>query len=255
MKKRCSPMWILLLAALTLGPALSADETAEKGRAVFDQYKNTVITIRTVLSMSMGGNPQEHESEANGTVIDPAGLAVLSLSSVDPSGLMARLDREQQDVVTKVTSMKMILPDGSELDAEVVLRDGDLDLAFVRPVVKPAAPMPFVDLQKTGKPQLLDELVILAQLGQVARRAHSVLVERVETIVDKPRTFYILGEHRARAVVCSPAFTLDGAFVGIGVFRSIQSAETRSGDNVVIVIVSGDDIREASAQVPPWPES
>jgi len=244
-----------LLIAACIGPMIAADETAEKGRAVFEQYKDTVVTIRTVLSMSMGGNPQERESEANGTVIDAMGLAVLSLSSVDPSGLMARLDRGRDEMVTKITSMKMILADGTELDAEIVLRDADLDLAFVRPLTKPDSAMPFVDLTQPGKPEILDEVVAIAQLGQVARRTHSALVERVEAVVDRPRTFYVLGEHRSRAVVCSPAFTLDGAFVGIGVFRSIQGSDRRTGDNVLIVIVSGDDIREASAQVPPWPET
>lgn len=241
--------------ALLLASALSfADETAEKGRTVLAAHKDAVVTVRTVLSLSFGNTPEERTNEANGTVISPDGLTVLSLTSVDPSNLMSKMGSGRQEVVSKVTSMKMILADGSELDAEVVLRDVDLDLAFVRPLAKPAAPMPYVDLAAAGNPDVLDELVILAQLGQVARRAHSVLVERVETVIDKPRKFYVLGEHRARAIVCSPAFTLDGAFVGIGVFRSISSdASGGTGDNVLVVIVCANDIQEAAQQVPPWP--
>ena len=248
---------VSLMLCCALGvPAVSAmaDETAEKGRAVLASYKDTVITVRTVLSLSLGGTPEERTNEANGTIIGEDGLTVLSLTSVDPSGLMTKMGDGSREVVSKISSMKMILADGAELDAEIVLRDVDLDLAFVRPLTKSGAPMAHVDLTNSGKAQVLDELVILAQLGQVARRAHSVLVERVETVVDKPRTFYILGEHRARAIVCSPAFTLDGAFVGIGVFRSISTeASGGMGDNVLVVLVSADDIREAAGQVPAWP--
>lgn len=244
---------LLVLFVLVTATSI-ADETAEKGRAVLAAHKDAVITVRTVLSLSFGNTPEERTNEANGTVIDPEGLTVLSLTSVDPSSLMSKMGAGKREVVSKVSGMKMILADGSEIEAEVVLRDVDLDLAFVRPIAKPAEPMPHVNLTATGKPDVLDELVILAQLGQVARRAHSVLVERVETIIDKPRTFYVLGEHRARAVVCSPAFTLDGAFVGIGVFRSISSdAAGGMGDNVLVVVISANDIREAALQVPPWP--
>lgn len=248
---RFAPVFIILLLA---GVSGSSDETAEKGRAVLAAHKDAVVTVRTVLSLSFGNSPEERTNEANGTVISADGLTVLSLTSVDPSNLMSKMGSGRKEVVSKVTGMKMILADGSELDAEVVLRDVDLDLAFVRPLVKPAAPMPYVDLAAAGNPDVLDELVILAQLGQVARRAHSVLVERVETVIDKPRKFYVLGEHRARAIVCSPAFTLDGAFVGIGVFRSITSdASGGMGDNVLVVIVCASDIQEAAQQVPPWP--
>src|SRR2546422_4160959 len=37
--------------------------------------------------------------------------------------------------------------DGTEIPAEIVLRDRDLDLAFIRPKTKPANPMPAVDLR------------------------------------------------------------------------------------------------------------
>lgn len=228
-----------------------SDEAAEKGRAILEANKDAVITVRVVMSMSFGGQEREQESEATGTVIDPSGLTVLSLIATDPSAMYESFREEGGgQVVSKITDLKMILSDGTELAAEVVLRDKDLDLAFIRPVASSASPMSCVDLEHAGAPQLLDELAVLGQLGRVARRTHTVFLERVEAIVDRPRTFYVPGQYRAQDVWCSPAFTLDGQFVGIGVMRMLTSRAARGRGDNLIIIVPAADVREATRQVP-----
>ncbi len=248
---KLSIRWGAVLIVLTLLGAW-ADEAAEQGRAVLAGNKDAVITVRIVTSMSVGGQQRESESEATGTVIDSSGLAVLSLSAVDPSIMLERFREMGQEMTSKIADLKMVLGDGSEVPAEIVLRDRDLDLAFLRPTEPRAAPMAHVNLDNAGAPQLLDQLAILAQLGQVARRTHSVFLERIEAIIDKPRTFYVPGSHRARDVWCSPAFTLEGKFVGIGVMRTIKTRAGGGGmGDSLIVLVPAEDIREASKQVPP----
>lgn len=248
---RLKPICVSVTLALIFAWATFGDETSEKGRAVFEANKDAVVTVRTAMSLSFGGNENERLNEGNGTVIDPSGLTVLSLTSVDPSSFYESMRDSGAELTTKVTSIKILLADGTELESEVVLRDKDLDLAFVRPKEKPEKPMAHVDLDNAAEPRLLDEVVVLAQLGKVARRAHSVSLARVEAIMEKPRTFYLLGEHLARLIVCSPAFTLDGKFVGIGVLRAIKG-EGGGGmsDNVLAVIVPAEDIKEGAAQAP-----
>lgn len=246
---------LLVAAALVLTSfGAGADSIAEQGRAILGQYKDTVITIRAVLGVAFsGGRESEQEREANGTVIAPDGLTVLSLTAVDPTIMMQRLHGAEAEAVSKVTSLKMILGDGTEIDGEIILRDRDLDLVFVRPVTRPDEPMPYIDLDHSAQPQLLDHLVFIGQLGKVARRAHIVFVERVQGVVDRPLTFYVVGEDRNQAVACSPAFTLDGAFVGIGVLRAIRSTSAGSmGDNPMVVVCDAQDIKTAMIQVPAW---
>ena len=77
-------------------------------------------------------------------MVDPSGLTVLALSACDPSEMYQRMmgeDYPRTSVETEVTDMKILLDDGTELPAEIVLRDKDLDLAFIRPKTKPASPM------------------------------------------------------------------------------------------------------------------
>jgi hypothetical protein len=238
---------LLIAAAL---PA-QADELADLARPVFETNKDSVISIRAVLSINFGGGADEQEREANATVIAADGLSVLSLTAIDPTVMMQRLHGNEGEIVSKVTTLKMILPGGAEIDGEVVLRDRDLDLVFVRPLTKPEEPMAHVDLENIGDAQVLDNLLFIGQMGKVARRAHITFIERVIGIVERPVKFYMVGEDRSQAVACSPCFTLEGGFVGIGVLRAIRTAGSMS-ESPIVIIAAAEDIKTAMKQVPDW---
>lgn len=252
---RLSPVlaMAILAAAGVVGATLPAhaDELAEQSRTVFDANRDAVVTITMVISVSYEGNERENESEANGTLIGPDGLTVLSLTAVDPTVQYERTPDMGGELVSKVKDMRIVLADGSELPAEVVLRDRELDLAFVRPTSPVASAMKYVDLNSASTPRVLDPVVVLAQLGKVARRAHSAFVDRVETVVEKPRLFYVLGQHRSQSVMCSPVFGLDGGIVGIGVIRAIRGGQGGGFEDAMVIVVPAEDIRAASQQVPP----
>ncbi len=226
-----------------------ADDLSERGRAVFSATKDSVITVKAVISMSFGGEEQENEQEATATVINGDGLAVLSLSAVDLTSLFAAMDNLPEGVSSKLVSLKMVYQDGSEHDAEVVLRDKDLDLAFIRPAAKPDAPLPSVNLENLAAPGVMDPVVVVGQMGAVAQRAHIAFIERIEGVVEKPRRFYILGEHRAEQVMCSPVFTMDGGFAGIGAMRVTRGGKSMQ-ENVMVIVVPAAQITELIEQVP-----
>ena len=249
-----------LLCALLLGACLAtapakADEAAEKGRAVFAKYKSAVVTVRVVVSISAGGNADDNEGWANGAIVDPSGLTVVALSFIDPTGIYAKMAEPGGDQPNvKVTLLRMILEDGTDIPAEVILRDNDLDLAFIRPTEAPKTPFPNIDLNNAAEPALLENVLVISQLGEVARRAHSAALERIETVIEKPRSYYLLGEHRASAVLSAPVFSLEGQFIGIGAMRAIAGAGGGGlGDNVLVVIVPAKDVKESAAQVPAAP--
>src|SRR2546427_125887 len=120
-----------------------ADDLAEKGRAVFKKNQQSVVTVQLVLKSKVsfggrGGEANETRQDVTGTVLDPSGLTVLSLSATDPGHLiqsmMSGSDEESRfKMETELSDVKILLSDGTEVPAEVVLRDKDLDLAFIRP--------------------------------------------------------------------------------------------------------------------------
>src|SRR5688572_9881929 len=135
-----------------------AQDIAGTARAVFKKHQTSVITLQLVIKSKMGfgggSDARESRQEVSGTVIDPGGLTVVSLSSIDPTGMMQSFMSGLGDddegskfrMQSEVSDVKLLMDDGSELPAEVVLRDRDLDLAFIRPKTKPATAMKALDL-------------------------------------------------------------------------------------------------------------
>jgi hypothetical protein len=234
-------MALALFGGLAAFPA-RADDAAKSGRAILAKYQQAVVTVKLAIkqSISMGGRDSKSESktETTGTVIDPSGLTVVSLATTDPSSAMkdtytramaARgTDMSQFKFESELTDVKIVLTDGSEIPAEVVLRDKDLDLAYLRPSDKPAKPLPFVDLAKDAKAQILDEVIVVNRLNQVANRVPAISIGRIEAIVDKPRTFYVLGQSMWGYALGSPVFSLDGKLVGILFLRSAKTQTDQS---------------------------
>ncbi|MFO1487094.1 MAG: hypothetical protein U1F65_01320 [Verrucomicrobiota bacterium] len=251
MKPTSKLLCVLTLLPVLLAAPLHADELGDKGRAVFTKNNQAVVTVSIVLKLtySSGGqsSAQESKQEATGTVIDPSGLTVLALSACDPADMYARMDSRYK-VETEVTDLKIMLSDGSELPAEIVLRDKDLDLAFIRPKAKPASPMTAVDVAKSGSAQVLDEVVALNRLNSAASRAYSASVERIAAVVQKPRTFYIPDSTMSATTMGSPAFLINGNFLGVFVMRAVGSGGGRP--NLTAIILPAEDIMKGAKQAP-----
>lgn len=241
---------------------VSADEIAEAGREILAQYKDSVITVQLVVkqTISFPGSPSremESKLDVTGTVIADTGLTVVSLSEVDPAAMMAAMtDMSDIKMDTDIQEVTMLMSGGDEVSAEVILRDNELDLAFIRPLKKSDTPFSHVSLEDSGAPLQLDPVISVNQLGKVARRAHSISVERIDAIVAKPRTFYLLGSNQTSTSLGCPVFRLDGKVIGVLFMRAIKSTATSSfsgaNDTVASIVLPGIDILEAAEQVPPF---
>jgi S1-C subfamily serine protease len=253
------------LAALILAlasPALPsrADEAADKGRDIFNKNQHAVVTVEIVVKATYSSSgqtsaPSETRQEATGTVVDHSGLTVLSLSVCDPGEMVQRMMSEQSKykVETEVSDVKILLDDGTELAAEVVLRDKDLDLAFIRPKAKPATPLAAVDFTASATAQMLDEVIALNRLNKAASRAYAASVERVSAVIRKPRTFYIPDGTLSASALGSPAFLLNGKILGVFLMRAVGSGgEGRFNyrQNTTAVILPAEDILKAAKQAP-----
>lgn len=221
---------------LSFAPLARADELGDKGREIFQKHQRAVVTVQIVLRTKysmpgLGTQDSESKQDLTGTVVDPSGLTVLALSATDPGNLMQSLmggmAGEEEDMKlkfeTELTDVKLLLEDGIELPAEVVLRDKDLDLAFVRPKTKPANPMAALDLSQAASARVLDHVITLNRLGQAAGRAYAVSVERITAVVQKPRLFYIPESSSTPTTLGSPAFTPEGNVLGVFVTRPLST--------------------------------
>jgi len=235
--------------------AVSFADEASAGRDIVAKYGSAVVKVQLVMKLSfsfMGeGDSDEQKIEINGTVVDPSGLTAVSLSNTDPSDMVREIygDSDDMQIKSEVTDVKIRLADGKEIPAKVVLRDKDLDLAFIRPITKPAESLPYVDLKNNCKLDLLDQMVVLTRLGKIANRTVAASISRIQAIVEKPRKFYTVNSYE----LGSPAFSVDGKAVGILLLRIMpgMGRSSTSGDSPVLpVIVPAEDIATVAAQVP-----
>ena len=247
-----------------------ADEIAIKGKDILTQNKAAVIPVKIVVKsgMSYGGkdtNRSESSNEIIGTVIDPNGLTLVSLSATDPTSVFGNMfgmgEGEDSKVKfqSELTDVKLIQPDGKEIPAKVVLRDNDLDMAFIQPINKPDKPFPYIDLSKSAQPSILDQVVTINRMSKSANRTPQVSLDRVEAIIDKPRTFYVLGRSLGEGGLGTPIFNLDGKIIGILLLRSSKSDNApgmgallggTGGLGIMPLVLPAADILDATKQVP-----
>ncbi len=255
-------VFIVLLAGAGL---VQADETGVAGNKIMNSYKDAVVKVEVVMQSKilMNGNEimnKEFKDEITGTVLDPSGLVLVSLTTIDPSKLVDSLLRgmkgdKKMEVKLDIKSVKVILPDETEIDAKIVLRDKDLDMAFIRPKQKIPKPIISVKMDEQSNPHIMDEIIILNRLNKVVNHVPSVVSGRISAIVNKPQTCYIPEvEGNVSEDIGTPAFTLDGKLAGVVLMR-VQTGEGEEGlsgmnnrINAVIVIIPVAEIVEYSKQ-------
>jgi hypothetical protein len=224
---------LLLLSGLFITPAW-ADEAADLSKAVLEKWQDAVITARVVIEVY----ESERKTEILLTVIDESGLAISSLSSISPSSMFGSGMEE-----TKVKSVTMILPDKEEIPANVVLRDQDLDLAFIKPSEKLNKKLKAIDLKENATPEILDHIVMLSRLGNAGGYAPVISISRIEAIIKKPRTMFMTDPMKALlSGLGVPVYTLDGKVIGLNLMRTSKSTD-----------MIGDDLTRGMGALPTLP--
>jgi hypothetical protein len=239
---------------MVLASAARAEEaTVKAARGVLAKYQDALITVKLVVKMR--GGSQENQLEVAGTVLTPAGLTVVSDFTSNPAALFLGSGEDKSET----TDVKLVFRDAREVPAKFVLRDRELDLAFILPQEKQSG-LPHVNLEKGPVPAPLDELVFLYRLGKSLNRDVAVTVGRVDAVVKKPRTFVVPDLLNGIQSLGSPVFDAAGRPVGVVVLR--RSATAPRGvtgvrdvlDLMKPVVLIADDLQQAASQIAPSAE-
>lgn len=250
-----------LLAATLITPFLSVASAAdgplkEKALALSTSNQDSVLFLSAVVEIEVtaGENPskkEERKLEMLGTVIDKDGLIVVPLSTLDVAsavdGRMVNTPQGQMKISAKGTTkeVKILMPDGSEVEAKVAFKDPDLDLAFIRPEKPDAVKLTPIDTSNNASLGLLDDVIVLGRMGKDMNRAPVAFTSEVISIVTKPRTFAKIGSQS----LGMPVFNKDGKFVGMGINRfGSKSDNEGQGPVATNVILPAADLIEAAAQ-------
>lgn len=238
-----------ILAVLALSASLAwANGPHETWMQLLEQQAGCVTWVSVTVKIEVSSNgrsfpPSERNLEALGTVVGTNGLTVLSLHTMDPTdSILARM-RTQGDVNVNYTEVKILRDDGSEIPSKFVLKDQDLDLAFVLPlqesVVSGGSFAPV--LENSGEssfPKPLDEVVSLGKLGRNLYRQNTLQRGWVNAVISKPRDYFII-ENLSPGC---PVFDSEGNWIGISVYKKDQ------GRASALVTLPARDVLEIAEQ-------
>ncbi len=250
MKSSCrilSAAVALLFAAESLHAAVEIPTPAEAvaGRDLVKRYADTIVSVEMVVLVkaggARGGQSREVKREVNGTVISPTGLTVTSLALIDPSAA-AGGGRGGADVPeTEFKEVKLRLADNSEVLARVVLKDADLDLAFIVPESAEAAagrPFPYVKLDDAAEAAVLGSYAEITRVPKTLQRVPIVQMSTIVGIIEKPRRYFLVSQ---QSFGC-PVFDLQGRVLGISLVYS------SGGRQVGAVVLPAADVAEMAKQ-------
>jgi hypothetical protein len=241
-----------MAAAALLPSSLSAAAPAPAARALTQHYADSVVGVELVVTVKvkMGEReapPREQRVEVNGTVISASGLTVTSLAEVDPEVAIEAMRASQRGPAkiellgADFKEVKLRLADGTEVPARFVLKDADLDLAFMAPVggtEEAKREFAHVDLARHVDGAVLDEFYFVSRAPKVLQRVPLMRATQVMGIVERPRRFYLLTEN----LLGSPAFDEQGGVLGIALQHF--SNNRRTG----FVVLPAEDIAEMAKQ-------
>ncbi len=231
---------LLAVASVAL-PALAADGPSPKAtaREVLKKYQDAIVAVKLVVKIGA----REVPLEVAGTVLTPQGLTVVSDFTSNPGRMFG-----EEGGGSDTTDVQVLLKDGRELPAKFVLRDRDLDLAFVLPTEK-GLDLPHVKMEKAPVPDVLDDLIYIQRLNKTLNREPSVSIGQVAAVVKKPRVV-IVPEGGGQHLGC-PVFDAQGRAVGLVVTRRGAGGGGRLGlfGAVQTIIVPAEDVQQVAGQV------
>ena len=257
---------VTTVAAVT--PAGAQSDARAAARELVTKWQDAIVNVRVTLKLRMSRagremNSSDESVDTVGTVIDPSGLTVLSLGALNPGAMMNRLmgggSQRGQDrplLSSEPTEVKIRTSDARELAAKIVLRDEDLDLAFLLPTAAVGKPLVSINLSDAARPSLLDEVVVLSRLGRVGGWAPAASLHNISAIIEKPRTFFVAESSGVGGTMGTPAFLPNGKIVGLLTLRSIDPGRTgrmsmrggSEGMGLLPVILPAADVLEIAKQ-------
>jgi hypothetical protein len=244
----------LMLAGAATAPAWAmVDDESDCEKLVKDKV-DAVVTIKFVLKTKLGDfGDDESEHEITGVVVEPKGLVVCSSAQLGGSaGHLARLMGGRLSGMSATPrEIKVLVGDESkEFDAELMARDSELDLAWVRVKTPGDKPFTCIDFGNAAKARLGQRLLALDRMEKFYGFAPWVAEVRVNALPKKPRELIVpSGDSLALGV---PIFTPDGKVVGltVGQMKDVDSVEEVSDlqDAMGTFVLPAAEVAKATAR-------
>ncbi len=235
----------IALLAGTPGTLAAQPASTSEYSTLVKQKHNALVTIKFVLKVSGGGQEDERESETTGVMIEGDGLVLAS--NTQTGGINEAMKQYvRQGFSIQPKDIKILVGDDIEgVEAKVIARDSELDLAWIKVQKAPEKAYEFVDLTKSAVPALGDRLLAVEKMGKFFDRAAIVVEGRLGAVVSKPRQLYIPQSDLVNTLGL-PVFTAGGDLVGISILQLPSADESEDGGRSMMGRAGGGTILPAA---------
>ena len=227
-------------------PAARAQDDPAVFQQLMREKAETVVSIKLLLKIKgarFGPEGHQVEQDTSGLMIDPSGLVLTSsneMGGVPPAlkQVMAQLG----EISIEPTNIKVLIgTDPKEYDAEILTRDSELDLAWLR--IKNEEGMKFAaqDLTEAADCKLGQKLFTLDRTDKFFDRAPVIEEFRIAGITTKPRHLYVPNTILGSGF-CTPIYTDNGKFVGVKILQ-IPDIDASAANNPLANAAQMGDIQ------------
>ncbi len=225
--RRAAALLAFVALAVLRGLSLAAQPAAPDLAKILAERAPAVVTVQVVVQIKMSGEmgssmgeKQEFQTEASCTVIDPKGLVLCSNTLLGGyMSLIQRLMGGKVEMTATPTQIKVLVADDPKpLDAKLLVRDSDLDLAWLQISVPAGRTLAYVDLSRAAAPKVGDPFVAVRRLDKFFDRTPTVYEGKIGGIIRKPRTLYV-PTATAESALGLPAISPAGDVLGILVLQ------------------------------------
>lgn len=216
MKLQFLALSLFLIPSLQLSAAEpEKDSIAAAANRVMAENEASTLTFQVTRRNKDG----DFSFEALGMLLNSKGLAVTSIASVETPSVetmdsiiaLAMQDDAEEDT-GDLSQITWIRPNGTEVEAELVLTDPATDLAFIQ--IKDASDLPAVPEAATSAPGLLDDIFAISSAPPEHGRAPRLEYRQIASLLSTPRELYAIS---SEVVAGLPFYNLEGEFIGLSV--------------------------------------
>lgn len=271
MKFASSTLAIALLCSAASTPfafaekAAPAAEKTNSNHKAFNAAKDSVYQVKATVKVTVNSDDgkvnqsQEDKIEGLATCIDPSGTLVSSLSLIDKASAIdgkevnTPMGKIKLSAKSEISDIKIVMPDGTEIPAEITLKDPDQDLAFIQ--IKADAPeakdkkLSAIDLSNSVVPEILDDVLLVSRLDKTYNNESSALKCHIMGKTTKPRLRMRIPISAMPEFIGVPVVSTEGPVVGLMVMGK-GNAELTQGDNTPSpTVIPASDILKVAKQL------
>ncbi len=239
----CAALALVSPAPVTPAPAPA---TVDGGvyASVAASVAPAIVAVKFV--MAMEGMGENQDNEIHGVLIDPAGIVLVSSASMFGVEGMGRSIRPQEIKI-------LVGGDTAGLEAEVIMRDRERDLAWLQITEELEGPLPAIDFAAGTEATLGQTLLQVWKLDKFFDRAPYISEGTVASLVTKPRELFIAS---GEITIGLPVVSESGSPLGFGVLQlpTQEEMSAMSGSNMYSrmifarTILPAAEVAQATAQ-------